>query len=70
MAQLLINSTVNQLGFLILAVKKAEVVSALQRQYFYELENPVKTKRYYKKNKATPQTVMNAPIISFQFTFS
>ena len=43
--ELLINSTVDQLVKMIQAVKKDEIVPALQRQFFDESENPVKTKQ-------------------------
>ena len=43
--ELLINSTVDQLVKLIEAVKKDEVVPALQNQFFEESENPMKTKQ-------------------------
>ncbi len=43
--ELLINSTVDQLVKMIQAVKKDEIVPALQRQFFYESENPLKTKQ-------------------------
>jgi creatinine amidohydrolase len=43
--ELLINSTVDQLVRLIQAVKKDQVVPALQKQFFDESENPLKTKQ-------------------------
>lgn len=43
--ELLINSTVNQLIKMIQAVKKDEVTPALQKQFFDESENPLKTKQ-------------------------
>lgn len=43
--ELLINSTVDQLVKLIQAVKKDEVTPALQKQFFDESENPLKTKQ-------------------------
>ncbi len=43
--ELLINSTVGQLVKLIQAVKKDEVTPALQKQFFDESENPLKTKQ-------------------------
>lgn len=43
--ELLINSTVSQLVKMIQAVKKDEVVPALQKQFFDESENPLKTKQ-------------------------
>jgi creatinine amidohydrolase len=43
--ELLINSTVDQLIRLIQAVKKDQVVPALQKQFFDESENPLKTKQ-------------------------
>ncbi|HAQ20021.1 MAG TPA: creatininase [Prolixibacteraceae bacterium] len=43
--ELLINSTVDQLAKMILAVKKDEVVPALQKHFFDESENPLKTKQ-------------------------
>ena len=43
--ELLINSTVDQLVTLIQAVKKDEVVPALQNQFYDESENPLKTKQ-------------------------
>lgn len=43
--ELLINSTVEQLVKLIQAVKKDQVVPALQKQFFDESENPLKTKQ-------------------------
>ena len=43
--ELVINSTVDQLVKMIQAVKKDEVVPALQKQFFDESENPIKTKQ-------------------------
>jgi creatinine amidohydrolase len=43
--ELLINSTVAQLVKLIQAVKKDEVTPALQKQFFDESDNPLKTKQ-------------------------
>lgn len=43
--ELLLNSTVDQLVKMIQAVKKDETVPALQKQFFDESENPVKTKQ-------------------------
>ena len=43
--ELLINSTVDQLVTLIQAVKKDEVVPALQNQFYDESEKPLKTKQ-------------------------
>jgi creatinine amidohydrolase len=43
--ELLINSTVDQLVKMIQAVKKDEVVPALQKQFFDESDNPLKTKQ-------------------------
>lgn len=43
--ELLINSTVSQLVKMIQAVKKDETVPALQKQFFDESENPLKTKQ-------------------------
>ncbi|MBA4409932.1 MAG: creatininase [Odoribacter sp.] len=43
--ELLINSTVTQLIKMIQDVKKDEVVPALQKQFFDESENPLKTKQ-------------------------
>jgi len=43
--ELLMNSAVSQLVKLIQAVKKDEVVPALQKQFFDESENPLKTKQ-------------------------
>jgi len=43
--ELLINSTVNQLIQMIQAVKKDEVVPALQKEFFDKAENPLKTKQ-------------------------
>jgi len=43
--ELLINSTVDQLVKMIQAVKKDETVPALQKQFFDESENPLKTKQ-------------------------
>lgn len=43
--ELLINSTVSQLIKMIQAVKKDEVTPALQKQFFDESENPLKTKQ-------------------------
>ena len=43
--ELLINSTVSQLIKLIQAVKKDEVTPALQKQFYDESENPLKTKQ-------------------------
>jgi creatinine amidohydrolase len=43
--ELLINATVAQLIKMIQAVKKDEVVPALQKQFFDESENPLKTKQ-------------------------
>lgn len=43
--ELLINSTVSQLVKMIQAVKKDEMVPALQKQFFDESENPLKTKQ-------------------------
>ena len=43
--ELLINSTVTQLVKMIQAVKKDEMVPALQKQFFDESENPLKTKQ-------------------------
>lgn len=43
--ELLINSTVEQLVKLIQSVKKDQVVPALQKQFFDESENPLKTKQ-------------------------
>jgi len=43
--ELLINSTVAQLIKMIQAVKKDEAVPALQKQFFDESENPLKTKQ-------------------------
>ena len=43
--ELLINSTVAQLIKMIQAVKKDEVTPALQKQFFDESENPLKTKQ-------------------------
>lgn len=43
--ELLINSTVDQLIKMIQAVKKDEVTPALQKQFFDESENPLKTKQ-------------------------
>lgn len=43
--ELLINSTVDQLVKLIQAVKKDEVTPTLQKQFFDESENPLKTKQ-------------------------
>lgn len=43
--ELLINSTVSQLVKVIQAVKKDETVPALQKQFFDESENPLKTKQ-------------------------
>lgn len=43
--ELLINSTVEQLVKMIQAVKKDEVVPTLQKQFFDQSENPLKTKQ-------------------------
>ena len=43
--ELLINSTVSQLVKMIQAVKKDEVVPALQKEFFDKSENPLKTKQ-------------------------
>jgi creatinine amidohydrolase len=43
--ELLINSTVSQLVKLIQAVKKDEVTPALQKQFYDESENPLRTKQ-------------------------
>jgi len=43
--ELVINSTVGQLVKMIQAVKKDEIVPALQKQFFDESENPLKTKQ-------------------------
>ena len=43
--EMLINSTVSQLVQLIQSVKKDEVTPALQKQFFDESENPLKTKQ-------------------------
>jgi creatinine amidohydrolase len=43
--ELMINSTVDQLIKMIQAVKKDEVVPALQKQFFDESDNPLKTKQ-------------------------
>lgn len=43
--ELLIKSTVDQLVKMIQAVKKDEIVPALQKQFFDESENPLKTKQ-------------------------
>jgi len=43
--ELLINSTVDQLVKMIQAVKSDEVTPALQKQFFNEAENPLKTKQ-------------------------
>jgi len=43
--ELLINSTVDQLVKMIQAVKKDEVVPALQKEFFDKSENPLKTKQ-------------------------
>ncbi len=43
--ELLISSTVDQLVKMIQAVKKDEMVPALQKQFFDESENPLKTKQ-------------------------
>jgi creatinine amidohydrolase len=43
--ELVINSTVNQLVKMIQAVKKDEVVPALQKEFFDQSENPLKTKQ-------------------------
>lgn len=43
--ELLINSTVSQLVQMIQAVKKDEVVPALQKEFFDKAENPLKTKQ-------------------------
>ncbi len=43
--ELLINSTVDQLVKMIRAVKKDEVTPALQKQFFDDSENPLKTKQ-------------------------
>jgi len=42
---LLINSTVAQLIKMIQAVKKDEMTPSLQKQFFDESENPLKTKQ-------------------------
>jgi creatinine amidohydrolase len=43
--ELLINSTVDQLVKMIVSVKKDEVVPALQKQFFDQSDNPLKTKQ-------------------------